>query len=718
MNLFHFSRFLFSFALLIFAATSLQAAVNFPFPQKKQYPYGNIFNGGDASKIQKQFTTWKGAWYKDLNNGTAYVISPNDSTEIAVSEGIAYGMLLMVYMSSTTADYKADFDKLWAYWKKYAVNGGTASGMKWHINNNNGQANAGTATDADIDAAVALVMAYKQWGQDSYLTDAKSLITWIKNNDMQTNGLIKPGSNWSDPFNTSYVSPAAFKLFAQVNTAEVTFWNNAINVNNNKVKACQDAATGLVPDWCDGSNRPVVSGAVTTGNPGLNYDAARTPWRLAQGYYWFGDTGSKEINDKLAAWLVPHTYGHASYIHPGYIYRNGAYDISGLSGSVQSAYMGVGFAVATVDNPGNYIETLYESLINTQGKTTPSATVGEKYFSATLNVIYLLLVTGNMPNFYDMAGYTNLVQGSLKAPTPPTGTQLTDPSASFASFSNWGAFSDKLGAGTVMYPDSGQSAIYLDPDGKTYLRASLRIAAEPEYGTPEASAGKYPFAGVALSFAEDERIFDLSDVKTIRVTLKTQGVIRFALTNTFTSDVLGEDGGEPGYWFEPSETFQTIDIDLSPDQYGYFAHLMVPPWATASVTPQDILPNVTGIKFEPKMSKGGFGSFEVAELLFLNAAGEPANIYEDSGNPAAISPKAKPIQNSQLKVAGSILHYQGFSASPILSVTSLKGDRIFTQQLSGTSGTLSLKELKLPQGIAVIRIHDTHHSAVTTTFLK
>ncbi len=717
MNRFKFSHFVFSIALFVFAVTSVQAAINFPFPQKKQYPYGNVFNGGDAAKIQNQFGVWKRAWYKDLNNGTAYVISPNDSTEIAVSEGIAYGMLLMVYMSNSAVENKAEFDKLWAYWKKYQQGGGV-SGMKWHVNNNNGQADNGTATDADIDAAVALVMAAKQWGQDSYLNDAKSLITWIKNNDMQSNGLIKPGSEWSDPFNTSYVSPAAFKLFAQVNPAEAAFWNNAVDVNNNKVRACQDAATGLMPDWCDGSNRPAVAGAVTTGNPGMNYDAARTPWRLAQGYYWFGDAGSKQISDNLAAWLVPHTYGHASYIHPGYIYRNGAYDVSGLAGSVQSAYVGVGLAVASADNPGNYMETVYESLINTQGKTTPAGTVGEKYFSATLNVLYLLLVTGNMPNFYDMTGYTNLTQGALKAPTPPTGTQLTDPSASFASFANWGAFSDKLGTGTVMYPDSGQSAIYQEADGRVYLKASFRIAAEPEYGTAEASAGKYPFAGVALSFADDERAFNLSDVKTIRVTLKTQGVVRLALTNTFTSDVLNEDGGEPGYWFQPSETFQIVDIDLSPDQYNYFAHLMVPPWATASISPQDILPTVTGVKFEPKMTKGGFGSLEVAEILFLNAAGGPANIYEDSGNPLAIASKAKPVSNSQLRVAGSTLHYQGFSSNPVLSITSLKGDRLFTKQLSGANGMLSLKELNLPQGVAVIRIHDTNHSAVTTTFLK
>lgn len=698
--------------LSLFTFVLVNAAPNFPFPQNKKYPHGNTFEAANTAKIQKAFETWKGAWYVTTNDGLARIISPNDSTEFSVSEGIGYGMLLMVYMSSSQKDYQQEFNKLWGYWKKYAVQPNTATGMNWKINNNNGTVSGGSASDAEFDAALALIMANKQWGDASYLSDAKSLISWIKSNDMNGDKTIRPGSNWNDAFNPSYAAPAAFKLFGAV-TGDVAYWNDATIVNNNKVKACQDSRTGLMPDWCNWSTgKPQMTSAnQTTGMIGTNYDAARTPWRMAWGYYWYGETTAKEVNDKLGSWLVPHTYGSASYIRPGYEYKNNAYlDPPGdFPQSLQSTYMGgLGLAMASATNPGNYLETVYEALINTQGKATPSAKVGEGYFSATLNVIYSLLLSGNMPNFYDMTGYTSFTPKALKAPTPLTGTQAAKGSETpFCGFTIWGAFSDKLGTGTLMYPDSGSSPLYSD-NGVFSVKSSLRIGSEPEYGTPEATAGKYPFAGVVLGFDKADGYYDLSDVEFIRLEIKTEGVIRLAILSEFTLEQ-EEEGGEPGYWFQPSAEFKKMDIPLKATSYNHFDSIFVPSWATAGTKPE-YMKAVRGVKIEPKMQKGGYGSFELKDIQFLNAQKQPANIYSILGI-SANTPKLNASKSHQLSLQASQLQFSGFSNSAVLTAINLKGEKLFSSLLGQSSGVLSLESMNLPQGVSIINIKDGHRSA-------
>ena len=95
-----------------------------------------------------------------------------------VSEGIAYGMLIAVYMG--TKDDQMLFDDLWRYSQAHLNGNGL---MHWGIAANGttitGQ---GGATDADEDIAFALVMADKQWGSAgtlNYLNLAKTQITSV-----------------------------------------------------------------------------------------------------------------------------------------------------------------------------------------------------------------------------------------------------------------------------------------------------------------------------------------------------------------------------------------------------------------------------------------------------------------------------------------------------------------------------------------------------------
>ena len=667
------------------------AAPAFPFPQNQAYPQGNTVKFATPSAIKAHFDTWKNCWYKDMGDGTARIISPNDSTEMSVSEGIAYGMLIMVYMSGSQGDYQSEFNKLWAFWKKYAMGGG-ASGMKWHVNTNTGHADDGSATDAEFDAAVALVMASKQWGDASYLSDAKSLISWIKSNDMTSDGSVKPGSNWNNYFNPSYAAVGAFHLFKEVTND--TFWDTAIKKTLSDVSQCQDSKTGLVPDWCDwNTHKPVQGNAAITNGIGFFDDACRTPWRMAWAYYWYGDTGAKAVNDKIAPWLKEASYEHATYIQSGY-----KVDGTGTRDFVSSSFSGgLGLAMASATNPGHYMETVYETLINTEGRTKPDSPKGEKYYPATLNILYLLLMTGNMPNFYNMTGYTAFTpsESNRRQVTAPAGTLLpNDPSTFAAGFWKWGAYSDKYGV-TKMQPDSGQSAIYQTATG-TRIAASMYIAPEPTY---DATADlKYPFAGVAVSFKPDESNIDISDAATIKVRIHTQGVIRMALLNQATLDYDNE-GGEPGYLFHPSDDFQDVTVSLAADQYGDFTELVTPSWAYAC-SREEVLKAVRGIKFEAKMSKGGYGSFEITSLQILNSAGTTVAALQGLTS----VPEAKRISaHRDLRQVGNMIEFQGFGPGATVSVYNMSGKVVRKINLT-KSGSLPVDQLVPGAGIYAMKV--------------
>ncbi|MCR5377776.1 MAG: hypothetical protein K6E57_02275 [Fibrobacter sp.] len=683
-------------------ASTAVAAPQFPFPQQVTYKYGHTATFVDPAVIQSHFNDWKGAWYKDMGDGTARIISPNDSTEMSVSEGIAYGMLIMVYMSSNNGDHQSEFDKLWAYWKKYSKNNG---GMNWHVNNNSGRADDGTATDADLDAAMALVMASKQWGKDSYLSDAKALISWIKSNDMESDGRVKAGSNWNPALNSSYVFPAAFRLFKDVTND--SFWETAITNNLKHVSQCQNATTGLMPDWCDWSSHKATStgAAVSGGSGGFYDDAARTPWRMTMGYQWYGIEDAKKINDKIVGWLDRTTYSNASLIWPGYS-LDGA---SPYNMFVTSTYVGgLGLAMASADNPGYYLETIYDALGNTVGKKKPADGKGEAYYPATLNILYLLSMSGNMPNFYDMSGLTKYTKTEMRQPQTPAGTLLpVNGTASISGYTGWGAYGDKFGV-TVVHPDSGSSGLFQQADGSVVGAIEFRIAPEPTY---DATADlKYPFAGFALSFDENDSYYDLSNIAKIVINYKSQGVIRFAILDQQTQ-LDDNEGGEPGIYLHPTDNYTTLEIDVTSANFAtsYDAFVkdkfVVPSWVTTILSHDDVMKAVRGFKFEPKMQKGGYGAIYLRQFDMYDNTGKLVTTLRNPN--AGLKPIA--ANKNGLSLNGKTLQYAGLGKNARLEAFDLNGNLVKTLKISG-SGAIEVGNLLPSKGTYIIRLCDKSYT--------
>ncbi len=389
------------------------AAPNYPFPNNYAYPYGKIYTGSDVKgKIQTLYEEWKDNYYETSGKyGRVKFTQKGESGDNSVSEGIAYGMLIFVYMDNATNNTQADFDRLWEYYKLNMNDNGV---MNWKVSKFTGQVTAGDgnangATDADLDAAQALLMAYKQWGDSKYLNDAKTLISNIWTFEVNhSNNSLKPGDMFDDYKNPCYFITNAMRLFDYVNTMERwgKAWDWAAVVSNcySTMKKAANATTGLIPDWCynDGS---YLNGLINFKFESIfGYDAVRIPWRMAHAYAWYGDDEAKAIASKITNWASTNaSTKEVTNIVDGYY-------LNGTPGDGQPPFTGSLTSWGSSSNAcfkgglsiGSMVDASFNSYMTkcwTYGAQTDAYGA---YYTHTTQLLFMLCLTGNMPNFYDM----------------------------------------------------------------------------------------------------------------------------------------------------------------------------------------------------------------------------------------------------------------------------------------------------------------------------
>ncbi len=357
-------------------STSLSyAAVNYPFPQSSNYNGNGITVSNPsaaATNLKAAFKHYYDTFYNE--SGSYAGIRSNQGSNEYFSEGIGYGMLLMVYFSDNTKSYQPEFDKLWAFYKASLDSNGL---MNWKMGNLDPSAvwGKGAATDAEVDVAAALIMASKQFGNSNYATEAATLLAKVRKFEFESNGLHRPGDFWNDKKNPSYVTPAYYVLYKDFDTQGASFWETALSANYTLLeKNSSEFSTGLFDNWSDASGIGL--------DKYYGYDASRAPWRLAQAYYWYGDTRAQTMLNKIATWLSTKSASSVS----GSIHR------SGTMGS---------------DHNSTFVATLMTSFITSsthQSKldefwNEAVALGNENYFNQSLRLLSGLTVTGNMPNF-------------------------------------------------------------------------------------------------------------------------------------------------------------------------------------------------------------------------------------------------------------------------------------------------------------------------------
>lgn len=252
--------------------------------------------------------TWE-SYKVDFISADGRVIRPQNERD-SISEGQAYALLRAVWSRD-----QATFDRCYAWTEAHLSRqakegdhllawrwGQTATGQ-WQVLDWN------SASDADLDYALALILAHRQWGQPGrplpdYLAKARLVLCDILAQetapDPSGRWWLIPG-NWVQPklpllLNPSYFSPAWYRLFFEV-TADRR-WLELIDSTYFALeklgRRLGDATgVGLFPDWCVLA-APDHFAPFPERSSHYGWEAVRIPWRVALDQLWFREARASE----------------------------------------------------------------------------------------------------------------------------------------------------------------------------------------------------------------------------------------------------------------------------------------------------------------------------------------------------------------------------------------------------------------------------------------
>lgn len=401
-----------------------QATVNYPFPQQSTYDGRGIVLSDQASassELAEQFAYYLSAYYREEGNYAginAYNTTSNSGEYY--TEGLGYGMLMMVYFSTEETSYQDQFDKLWNSYQ-YQMNSNGLASWKFGELTSSGMTDwggGGAATDAEMDVAAALIMAAYQFGDESYLTAAKTLIQNMKTYEFRSDYIELPGDSWGDnnyQLNTSYFAPGYYELFASVDSDNGTFWGEtALDANYSLVESVQAMypATYLMPGWIytDGNSSTTITGT----DEYYNYESPRFPWRMAVAYYWYGQSRAYTLNANTATWVNNQS---ASSVKGTINCSTGA-----MGGDQNSSF--VASLMSTLAVGVGLDSTDYQTQLDAYWAQAVS--LGEEtYFEESMKILNGLAVSGNMPNLYVIANGIEINAPIAKAATKNASLSLS-----------------------------------------------------------------------------------------------------------------------------------------------------------------------------------------------------------------------------------------------------------------------------------------------------
>jgi endo-1,4-beta-D-glucanase Y len=381
---------------------------NFPFPQNRALPnclFPSTFTNDDVVAAYDQ-------WYANnvTADGAGGHLRVQRSEEVTleagstVSEGIAYGMLIAVYM-----DDQQLFDELWKYEQQWLDDNGL---MHWYINAAGTEVlGAGAASDAEEDMAWALLMAELQWGgqgtlADSYGSIARSMIGKMWDTEVLEGRFLLPGDGWGDAntLNVSYFTPSYYRAFAVATGNDA--WNGVVSGSYDALEASLNersgnANNGLVPAWSgvDGTPNPGAWGMFDTAPTHHQYDSCRTPFRFALDYCFNGEPRSRAYLEKITSF---YSAIGAANIHDGYDlngsprpqYSDGPNEWCSEEICQSAAFLGPAGVGAMYDSENQqFLDNIYDRIKDND------QLIGGRYYDESWTVIALLMMTGNFLDY-------------------------------------------------------------------------------------------------------------------------------------------------------------------------------------------------------------------------------------------------------------------------------------------------------------------------------
>ena len=277
-----------------------------------------------------------------------------------ISEAQAYALLRAVW-----ADDEPVFARVYAWTyrnlSRVHTHGDSLLAWRWGRlpDGSWGVLDANSATDGDLDYALALVLAHRLgWrappGLPDYREEARRVQADILAKEVvalpEGDVLLTPG-NWHEPqppylVNPSYFSPAAYRLFERLPQAQPSVKSGAervgavrapplqpdVEVTNNRARWSRlhqstykllgqltqglggQTGVGLFPDWC----RVDAAGRLTPA-PGkdtrFGWEAVRLPYRLALDGLWFKEPRAAQLlTDKFLPFFKSRWQAHGRLV--------------------------------------------------------------------------------------------------------------------------------------------------------------------------------------------------------------------------------------------------------------------------------------------------------------------------------------------------------------------------------------------------------------------
>ncbi len=330
-------------ATVLAAATLFAAGENMPFPQ--------VFNctncikpavtqGVMNTQVKNIYNDYKNRFIKKINSTNEYYVysTDTDGNGITISEAHGWGMVIVAQMASNDGqgddNAREIFDGMVKFYENRKSSNHGSHLMTWTIPSETSAPSKQSASDGDFDIAYGLLIAYKQWGDISYLNKAKAILEDIYLFDIQSvTKHINLGSWASDMYAQvdnrdkayKYTRPSDWMSDHARTFADATGhakWDgvaDTVYAIYDRFLTQTNSTTGLISDFVYnyGGNTNSVSGKVNeTNNDGKYYtNAARVPWHLATDFALWGDSGAsadvKPILDKINKWT-----GDAFGIYP------------------------------------------------------------------------------------------------------------------------------------------------------------------------------------------------------------------------------------------------------------------------------------------------------------------------------------------------------------------------------------------------------------------
>ncbi|WP_157670150.1 glycosyl hydrolase family 8 [Chitinibacter sp. GC72] len=375
-------------------------------------------------QVDAAYAAWKTRYLKTdpQDSQRMYVWFGSTSGKQVVSEGQGFGMVAVTQMAGRDANAQAIFDKLFRYYRAHPSNNSPAL-MAWAQKLSNGQLvdteGSDSATDGDMDAAYALLMADKVWGSNgaiNYRAEAINTINALMSKTVnQTQWTIKLG-DWANDSDATYGKSTRGSDFMFTHLRafhEATGdarWKLVLDKSYqiaDSVYRAYSPSTGLLPDFIvpDGSggfkpSPPNFLEADTDGK--YSWNNCRVPWRFSLDYLLNGDTRALALLQTLNSWVrTSATGGDPNKIRSGYELNGTA-----LNSDYSNAFSAP-FAVSAAISASNqsWLNTLWDRV---------AANAENAYYADSIRLLSMIGAAG----FWQQPGAAS----STPAPTPVTPT--------------------------------------------------------------------------------------------------------------------------------------------------------------------------------------------------------------------------------------------------------------------------------------------------------